>query len=334
MRYELLGICLALTAFLAVNAIVSMASSLAWRALSPWTRRWSAKARAEMLFALRIAAPAVAFVFVALFLLPSYVGYEPRGTSEVVGIKLAVLALLSAFGAGFALHRACRAYLATRALRRQWLATATQIQLPGIDVPTFRIPHSFPIIAVVGTLRPRLFVANQVLQSISPEELAAAIAHERGHLVSRDNLKRVLLRACRDALMILPSGRSLDREWSETAEAAADEYVAQASPTMALDLASALVTIARMIPKGSHVELPLAAFLVGDETRGVKARVRRLLELASTNAEARSKTLLMERTLPLIIVASLIAASAAFALNSSVLLAVHSIVEHIVSILC
>jgi len=329
--YLLLGICLALAAFLAVNGFASMATSLAWRALDPWTARWSAGTRAEVLFALRIAPPALALIVIGLFFLPAYVGYEPRATSEVVSIKLGAFALLSAFGVAFAINRACRSYLATRALRRQWLAVATEIQLPGINVRAFRLSHSFPIIAVIGTFRPRLFIANQVLQSLSAEELAAAIAHECGHLAARDNLKRGLLRACRNALMIAPFGRSLDRAWAETAEAAADEHAAQTSPAVALNLASALVRIARMIPVGMHAELPLAAFLVGDETRGVKARVRRLLELASSNGEMPPGQ--FARILPLVALVLPIIVGMALATDSSILLAVHSIVERVVSLL-
>jgi len=78
------------------------------------------------------------------------------------------------------------------------------------------------VIAVVGSIRPRLFVAGQVLDSLTDEEMLAAIAHECGHLAA-DNFKRVLLRACRDMLTIVPCGRSLDRAWAENAEAAADE---------------------------------------------------------------------------------------------------------------
>jgi Zn-dependent protease with chaperone function len=318
--YLLLGVCLALAAFLAVNGFASMATSFAWRALSPITGRWSARTRAEVLFALRIAPPALALIVIGLFFLPAYVGYEPRATSEVVSIKLATFALVSAFGVAFAINRACRSYLATRALRRQWLAVATEINLPGINVRAFRLSHSFPIIAVIGTIRPRLFIANQVLQSLSAEELAAAIAHECGHLAARDNLKRGLLRACRNALMIAPFGRSLDRAWAETAEAAADEHAAQTSP-------------ARMIPVVIHAELPLAAFLVGDETRGVKERVRRLLELASSNGEMQPRQFAFGRILPFLALALLITVGVALATNSSILLAVHSIVERVVSLL-
>lgn len=331
--YVLLGICLALAAFLSVNAVVSMAASFASRALNPFMHQLSARARAEVLFALRIASPALALIFVALFFVPAYVGYEPRATSEVVSAKLAGFALLSVFGVAFASWRCCRAYLATRKLKRQWLAVAEEIQMPSINVTAFRLPHSFPIIAVIGTVRPRLFIADQVLQSLSAEELAAAIAHECGHLAARDNLKRGLIRACRDALMMVPFGRSLDRAWAETAESAADEHAAQASAAVALNLASALVTIARMIPVGTHAELPMAAFLVGDEGRGIKARVRRLLELASANGERRPGKFPLARIVPLLSLALLLGIVAALATSSNVLLTVHSLVEGVVSLL-
>ena len=77
--------------------------------------------------------------------------------------------------------------------------------------------------------------------------------------------------------------RSLDRAWSEASESAADEHAAQESSLVALNLASALVRIARMIPKGQRQVMPAAvsAFLVGGEDApGVKVRVRRLVELA------------------------------------------------------
>ena len=212
------------------------------------------------------------------------------------------------------------------------MTAATEIQLPGIDVRAFQLAHQFPIIAVIGTLRPRLFIADQVLQSLSADELAAAIAHEYGHLTARDNLKRGLSRTCRDAL-IVPFGSSLDRAWSETAEAAADERAAQASPDVALNLASALVRIARMVPVGARAELPLASFLVGDERRGIKARVRRLLEIASTSHSESASGLEFSRGVPFLLLMLALILAGVIASNAHVLLTVHALVERVVTIL-
>ncbi len=331
--YKLLGISLALATLFALNVLASLLMSLVWRIAAPAINRWSARTRAEILFTLRIAAPLFSLIAVTVLLVPAYVGYEPQGTSEVVSKKLAILATVSIVGLLFAIWRACRSWVATKRLKQSWLRAATRIDLPLIEIPTFRFSHSFPIIAVVGTLRPRLFIADQVLQSLSAEELAAAIAHEGGHLAAGDNLKRALLRVCRDLLMIVPSGRSLDHAWSESVESAADEHAARLSPDVALNLASALVRIARMVPIGARTELPLAAFLVGDEMRGIKARVRRLLEIASTNQSARVGRLRMNALLPLFAALTTIAVGVWVGGNTHLLLTVHSLVERVVSLL-
>ena len=161
-----------------------------------------------------------------------------------------------------------------------------------------------------------------------------AIAHEAGHLSARDNLKRSLLRACGDALLMIPCGRSLDRAWADTSESAADEYAAQTSSATAVNLAAALVKVARMVPKGSRAAVPVAAFLVGnEEDRGIKARVRRLLEIAS-NQEMRDRTFLRYRlTLPLFLLAMPAAAVVVHHTNSDVLASLHLLIEHTVHLL-
>jgi len=245
--YELLGISLVLAALLTINAFASVAAAACWRFLDHPLRNLSAGTRAEILFTMRVGPPVVAFISVALFLVPSYVGYEPYTTAEIVSKKLATLAILSAIGVALAGWRALRSWFATRKLLREWLSGAVQMELEGMSVPipTFRMANAFPIVAVVGTFRPRLFIAERVLATLSQDELTAAIAHEAGHLYAHDNFKRTLLRGCRDMLMIVPCGRSLDRAWAEAAECAADEQAAQQSAETALNLASALVKIGR-----------------------------------------------------------------------------------------
>src|SRR6266851_6225610 len=272
--YKSLGISLALATLLTINAVASLAAAALWRLIERPMRRCSARTRAEVLFAMRVGPPAVALISVAALLIPSYIAYEPYSTNEFVSKKLGALAILSAIGVALALSRGFRSWLATRSLLRKWLNSATPIQLPEIDVPTFRISHPFPIIAVVGMFRPRLFIAERVIESLSQDEMVAAIAHECGHLAARDNLKRSLLRVCRDALMIVPCGRSIDRAWSENAEVAADEHAADRGSAVALN------EIARMVPAGVRPSMPAGAFILGDETQGVMGRVNRLVTLA------------------------------------------------------
>jgi Zn-dependent protease with chaperone function len=330
--FELLGICLALAIFLAVNVAAAGLVSLIWRLTHRAAERWSARLRAQILFTLRLAPSLVGLIAVGLFFLPAYLDYEPRGTSEAVSTKLALCASLSILGLAVASWRAARALWITRRLRREWLHGAQEISLPGVRVRAFQIPHAFPIVAVVGILRPRLFVAEQVLLTLTPEELAATVAHEYGHLRARDNLKRGLLRACRDALLI-PVGNSVERSWSAAAESAADEYAAGISADVALNLASALVKIARMVPVGARAQMPLAAFLVGEESRGIKARVRHLLDIASHGRKINKARIEIATGLPLATIMAAMVVSAILASHSQVLLTVHLFVERVVSLL-
>ena len=110
-----------------------------------------------------------------------------------------------------------------------------------------------------------MFIASQIFDSLNEQELQAAIAHEYGHLVARDNFKRTLMRVCRD-LLVFPFGRSLDNAWAENVESAADEYAAQTGGNLtAINLASALVKIARIVPNNSKPAMPSGTFLLTEQ---------------------------------------------------------------------
>ena len=202
----------------------------------------------------------------------------------------------------------------------------------GADVGHLTVGQASPErLAVVGTVRPRLFIAERVLDSLSEEELIAAIAHECGHVAARDNLKRLLIRACRDMLAIVPCGRAIDRAWAENAEAAADEHAAERGSAVALNLASALIEIARMVPAGARPTMPAAVFILGDDDRGVMGRVNRLIALAGTSRRRVSRRFFYwaERLAFLVLLAGLLIAVT----NTQVLTSLHIAMERIVEIL-
>lgn len=334
--YRLLGITLVLALLLTINATATLAAAGICRACKRILWKCSARTRAEILFVMRIGPPVIAIVAIAAFMIPSYYMYEPAVTDERVSFRLGALATISAIGIGLAFWRGLRSWLATRSLLKQWLATATPIKLDAITVPTFVLQgHSFPLIAVVGAFRPRLFIASHVLESLSEEELAAAIAHEYGHLDARDNFKRSVMRISRAALLIIPCGRWLDRAWSESSESAADEHAAQRSSQVALDLASALVRIARMIPRGQSQALPasVSGFLMAPDAPGVKVRVNRLVELAATDPKLLGSSAPLVRFIPWFVLAVVVVVSVTIESRPQVLAAVHQFVEHVVAFL-
>ena len=337
--YEVLGITLVLALLLTINATATLVAAGLARVCKRLLWKCSARTRAEILFVLRIGPPVMAVVAIAAFMIPSYLIYEPYATKETVSLKLGTLAGISAVGVALAIWRGLRSWIATRSLLKQWLDASTPIHLDAITVPTFVLEHKFPVIAVVGAFRPRLFIASHVLESLSEEELAAAIAHEYGHLAAQDNFKRSVMRISRAALLIIPCGRWLDRTWSEASESAADEHAAQRSSEVALDLASALVRIARMIPAGPHFTgsqtLPAAVsgFLMGDDAPGVKVRVSRLVELAATDPRQLVSSAPLVRFIPWFVLTAIVAVSVSIESRPQVLAAVHQFVEHVVAFL-
>ncbi len=104
----------------------------------------------------------IASLAVLLFLiLPAYIRHEPHPTPEVVSYKLALIALVAAAGIGLAVFRGCASWRATARLTADWLSHARPISLDGVNIPCYEIQHHFPVIALVGIFRPRLFIARQ-----------------------------------------------------------------------------------------------------------------------------------------------------------------------------
>lgn len=281
MTYYLLGVCLAFAALLVINALASVMTTILWSVFEQPTRSWSATVRAQLLFALRTTPLAGSLIVVALLLLPAYITHEPQHSAETVSVKLALLSLLSIFGLALALWRGLATWRATRRLVSDWMLHAEPVSLDGINIPAYRLTHSFPVIAIVGVVRPRLFVAAQLFDALGSEELTAAVLHERAHLARRDNLKRLLVRVCCDVLSVMPCGRALERIWTEESERAADEYAARlGGEAHALSLASALVKIARLVPVGEKPAMPAGAFLIGEAGEPLTSRIQRLTGLA------------------------------------------------------
>jgi Zn-dependent protease with chaperone function len=213
--------------------------------------------------------------------LPAFLRFEPQHTELWPGFTGLVLGLAGVLLLKASLLRGLRAWGGTVRLTRDWRRQAEALDLPSAPAPAFALSHPFPVVAVVGILRPRLFLARQVIASLTPAELQAVLAHEGGHLAAWDNLKRLLL-------SFLPTwgwrrlADRLERQWEAEAEARADQVP---GPEAAVDLASALVKVARLAPPGARLGLPIAAFHAGE---GIAGRVRDLVDEKPALEAARS----------------------------------------------
>ncbi|MFL6374666.1 MAG: hypothetical protein ACJ73D_08385 [Pyrinomonadaceae bacterium] len=326
--YFLLGISLILAFVLIVNIAVAALASAVWRVVSGKIARFSPAAKARVIIGLRVMPVVLAIVFVGAFVAPSYLLLEPHESGETVSLKMALIALASSVAVLVALFRVFRTWYITRRLLTNWLADATEISVAGIAGPVHLIEHPFPVIGVIGIFRPKVFVARHVLSSLDENELAAAIDHENGHRASFDNLKRGVLRVCRD-LVILPLGSRLDDAWAETAESAADEFAAAKSSASALDLASALVKIAKLVPHGMTPVLPAGAYLV-EKGGEISERVEHLIALSETAPHGNP---LHSGLATLVGVAAILAILFLPLIENSTLAATHTVVERFVAAL-
>src|ERR1044072_5128702 len=118
--FEILGLSLLLAALLIFNSLASLLISGLWGACGRLTERWSATSRARLLFSLRILPALLAFLSVALLVIPAYVIYEPRHAAEPVSFKLGLLAFLSATGIALSIYRFLAATRATARLTPDW----------------------------------------------------------------------------------------------------------------------------------------------------------------------------------------------------------------------
>jgi beta-lactamase regulating signal transducer with metallopeptidase domain len=276
-----------------------------------------------VLFALRIVPFILAATYCLAFVLPAFLLFEPHIPNETVGYKLGIVTVVCAVGLVAALVRMFGMWWQTRRLVTTWIRRSSPIKIDGLEISSYRIKHDFPVLAVVGVIRPRIFIAEQVLASLSPFELQASVAHEIGHIEARDNLKRIAMRICSD-LAVFPFAARLDRAWTEASETAADE---SASGGCAPHLASALVKIARLIPEGTTYKLPAGAYLLEPEGGSLAERVEALVEMAGRPVSSASN----KPTFIYFAIAAFAIAVAESSLNTEFLALVHDTSENILA---
>lgn len=274
MTRPLLVISVALASYAVLSSIASLVVSACWRT-GLLQRTASPAARARRLVMLRALPTVAAAIGVGAVVMPAFLIFEPVRAFETVGpvfIALTVLGLLLlASGA----VTAARSAYSTWRIERHWLQVAEPLDFdPPAGVPAYAVDSFTPIIALVGVFAPKLIAARTVVEACDRRELANIVAHERGHLHSRDNLKRWLMAAAPDALRFTPAHRAILSAWDDAAEDAADDHATAGEETARVDLAALLVKVARLSTRPSLTAATVSPFI---ERARLERRVRRLL---------------------------------------------------------
>ena len=280
LEYSIRLACICLASFF----LVHLAAGLLVVRLSPWMIGVAARMRpqqaARFLLMLRLTPVCSALCVVIVLCVPSYLRYEQNGAAEKVGVFCLVASALGlalcVISVGRGLHAVVHSFLVTR--RCPSVAAATGWS----DVPVADEDEvGMPLLALVGVVRPRLILSRRVLETLSPEQLDAALSHERAHQMSRDNVKRLLVVLAPNVLPFVNGFDKLEHQWGRFIELAADEHATRGQIGRSVALAEALIRVARL--GNSAVALPLASSLCARE-EDLAERVHRLLGLEATTA--------------------------------------------------
>ncbi len=120
-------------------------------------------------------------------------------------------------------------------------ATGRATVAAGLRTERVRVVRGLPMPAfTTGWIAPRVIVAADLHERLTPDELTAVLAHEAVHLRRRDPLRLFALRALASLLFWLPVLRRLAADLEDEVEITADDEVAQ---RLALPLASAVLKL-------------------------------------------------------------------------------------------
>jgi len=283
--FYILCFALCLAVWFIVLSGMSMLCTWGARLLRPLVYSSTSAHTANRLFAIRVLPLFFACLVTFGFALPAFVKFEPRSTGEMISLRLFALGGLGALALIVMGVRAARMVRATALVQEQWRRCSEKLACKGTDVPVYCLNGQRAVLAALGIFKPEIFVSRDVAQLLSPEELSAAIAHERAHVRSFDNLKQLLLKITRPPFW-LSSFRLTEAAWINASEVAADEAALTigASP---LDLSAALVKVARLTSRPVVSEAIAASHLLPAACgSAMEARMSHLQELLEDKSSA------------------------------------------------
>ena len=276
--FTMLAIALCLAVMFLVLTGASVLSTAASRLLLSSMRSATPGTKANLLFALRLLPLALACVVTFGLALPSFLEFEPSSTKEGMGFRLIALAILGAVLLLGMMARGIRILHTTGQAKRRWRMRSERIDVSALQAQVYRVENGTSLLAVTGIFQPKIFIASEITDTLTPDELHAALAHEMAHISSLDNLKQFLLKITR-APRWLAGLQQADAEWTNASEIAAD-HNALAQGVSVLDLSSALIKVGRLKRPSANHEPVVASHLVPSACSGaLESRITRLTEM-------------------------------------------------------
>jgi Zn-dependent protease with chaperone function len=325
------AICVILVLFVSLNMALTLTTAILWRFLDAPSLKWSAKGRARLAFALRVFPTIFPFLFLSLLFAPAFAIYEKYNPGEFIRVKLAVLTFISSVCITWAVIQSLLSLLRTRFQITKWAREENRLNLKYTKFPAYRIKHVYPMLAVVGFFKPKIFVDARVLEILNENELAAVIAHEHAHVELQDNWKRLALKFCK-SLLIFPFNTRIETAWETSVEAVADKFASNGKHSRSLDLASALAKLARVMTENPKAKL-VASHISSDWQTPVAWRIHRLIKLAGSESIQKEDSAFLNRSILKMITCALAVSFLFFTTQTDLLFYVHHFMEFFVKAL-
>jgi len=264
----------ALAAYCLLDLAISGFIAILWRTRAIAPRDLPPTVRARRLLLARLTPSVSAAIVTIGVVTPAFTLFEPPHDYEAAGPVLLLLAVGALVQIVAGLVRAVRSIMLTATVEREWLRSSSALNI-DLRMRVFAIDSNSPIVALVGVFAPKLIASRTVLDACTPEEVACIVAHERGHLHSRDNLKRWVMASLPDALHWTAIHREMLETWHHAAEDAADDAATGGEEIARSELAALLLKIVRLAPQPQWRSAIVSPFV---EDRELERRVRRLLK--------------------------------------------------------
>ena len=232
--------------------------------------------RATSIFTVRLLPLALAAALTLGVFVPAWWIHEPENAAEALTLALLGAALLAMCPVGLGLKRAAGIVRRTHERLSEWRARATGSSRPrASSFDVVEVAGDDLALCVGGYFKPTIFASSAAMKSLTGRERKAALAHEWSHASTLDPLRLLWMGACPDFLHLF----SLDAPWRQAfgraAEFAADARACRGDRGTALDLASALVRVARLGVAAPSSSLSVAS-AIADSTE-LEARVDALV---------------------------------------------------------
>jgi len=202
-----------------------------------------------MFLALRMLPFVLSLGAVFALCIPSYLRYEENSGVEKIGLfclALGALGLALCVTTAYRSARACvQLFCIERRCRQLLRAQSSNLPETSLRLVAEEEP-GMPLLALVGIMHPTQIVSQRLLDTLSAEQIDAALAHEEAHQMSRDNLKRLLFEVIPGIFPFVNGFAGIGQHWERYAELAADDYAASGHAGRSVALAEALIQVARL----------------------------------------------------------------------------------------